>query len=149
MVNVTGPLTLKEIFDKAEKAEQENLLLYKCPVIPVTTSTPPPTTTTTVPTTTTTTTTTTMAPVTCPPCPKIKCPRPKPCPEVLCTTPAPPVCPAANCVECQLMACPPCKEPDVCPPCKSETCHPCPPCKRCICPRCDKSSLVSYKLFNI
>ena len=135
-----GPLTLKDYFDAAERAEQDSLLLYKCPSIPSTsssTSTTSSTTTTTVPTTTTTTTTTTVAPPTCSPCPRQRCPRPKPavCPELVCTTPAPTICLTSTCAPCP-------DRSSVEGSC--EECPTCPTPKKCQCPRC---KITVSKLF--
>ena len=100
-----GPLTLKELFDKAESAEQDNLLLYKCPVPSVPSTTPIPITTMSMSTTTTTvaTTTSTLAPTTCPPCPRLRRPIPRPCPNVTCAVPEPVVCPI--CQICNVTVC--------------------------------------------
>ncbi len=126
----TGPLTLKELFESAEKDEQDNLLLYMCPK-PITTSIPP---TTTSSTTTTTTSSTTMAPLTCPTCPPLRCPKPKPCPT----------CPSLLPQACPELECDPCSADElVCPTCV------CPPPKRCVCPRCDKAPLVCINVLSV
>ena len=131
------PLTLKEIFDSTEKAEQISFLQYMCPVqTTVSTSTTSSTTTSTSPSTTSTTPapTTTVQPVACTPCPRCRCPKPKPCPAIVCTTPQPIMCPEIICPNCtkNLLEVEPCPE-----------CRICPTPKRCVCPRCDKGSLVS------